>query len=124
MLRALRAGDGEDYPEALERRLGDLEPQFFLRNVPRAELHTDDVEFEHLALRAQGEDAHAAALAPLPPPAFPDQTSARRLLAHREEMRQLFFHADWTRHFGHELKAKLAERRRAIWTYDPEKESL
>ena len=123
----VRPGNDDDYPRELDARLGDLEPQFFLRNVPRAEHYLDDelrLEYVSLGDEDEIEDAHVAALTPLERPELLDRTSAQRLVAHRSEMRRLFFEADWSRHFGHELKTKLSERRRAVWSYDPDKETL
>ena len=124
VVRAIRPGTADDYPRELDDRLSDLEPQFFLRNVPRAEKYIDDLELNYVQVREAPEDAHAIVAAAYRPPEFVEQNNADRIGAHRREMRRLFFEADWTRHFGYELKTKLSELHRAVWNYDPDRETL
>jgi len=113
----------EEYPPELTQRMEALEPQFTLRNVPRVEYYAD----EELELdRSQGWQRDRMALLDeirmqrYRPPALFAEQALEEIRAYRRRIRQLFLQMPWERHFCRELKEELAERRIALWNYDPE----
>jgi hypothetical protein len=97
------------------------EPQFILRNIPRVEKFPDEwLEFDHSRVMVRDwhglvQEVHRQRYAP---PALLDELNLDRVTAYREGVRQLFFRADWSRHFCAELNKTLDG---PVWKYDPDR---
>jgi len=111
----------EDYPAELDSQMEFKEPQFILRNIPRVEKIVDDwLEFDHSRVMVRDwhglvEAVHRQRYAA---PELLGELNVARVAAYREGIRQLFFRADWSRHFCAELNRKLDG---PVWKYDPDK---
>lgn len=108
----------EDYPPELEKKMERREPQFFLRNIPRAEKFLDDEEYDRIRTmdRAWVDELERVRKPRYVPPELLDEMNLERVIAYRRDNRQLFCYEDWTRYFGRELKRTINV---AVWRYDP-----
>ena len=120
VIRAIRPMPEEDYPVELDRQLDLREPQFILRNTPRAErLEETALPFDR---SSAGGWTWRELLAEMSsgryePPNLGTDAGSAQAAEYRRDMRQLFFLNDWTRYFGREIKEN---HRGPMWAYDPD----
>lgn len=112
----------EAYPSALEEQLREVEPQFILRNIGRAERWTDSeepLEFERreVALGIEAPELEEVRRAKHAPPDLMDTMMLDLVQAEIAHRRFLFVESDWTRHFGRELKETITG---PLWRHDPD----
>lgn len=109
-----------DPPDGMESTLEHKTPQYFLRNVGRAEHSVDDSpRFEVEEVRDPSAEGLVGDLRSrrYEPPAFLDQWNLEEVVRVRRLFRDILFDDDWTRRFGRELKERI---RGPLFKYDPD----
>lgn len=108
-------------PDGIEGMLDERVPQFFLRNIQRAERELPD-EMEWKGSAGLPDVMNIKLVKDELPRRFPKP----ELLSHwniddmiwfRAMIQKYFHKTEWNRHFGHEIKEKLTG---PIWKYDPD----
>ena len=109
----------ENYPPELEKKMERKEPQFFLRNIPRAERFLEDEEYDRIqTMDRDWIDELTRARSPrYEPPELLEEMNLERVTTYRRDVRKLLCHTEWSRYFCRELKEDLSV---AIWRYDPD----
>ncbi|MBL6974412.1 MAG: hypothetical protein ISR64_01650 [Deltaproteobacteria bacterium] len=109
-----------DPPDGMDAALEHKTPQYFLRNVGRAERTTDDSpRFE---VEETGDPSMRGGVGDLPrmdyePPALLDRWNLEEVVRVRRLFRDILFDDDWTRRFGREIKERI---RGPLFKYDPD----
>ncbi len=116
LLRQRRELTSEEVTEAMEEakdRMGDVYPQFFLRNIGRSVRHADDQELTQefeLGLVPIREDSLEQGRTAVRTPQgvdFEEKSVSARFYETVEEARYLLFSEDWSRLFGREFKEEI-----------------
>lgn len=108
-------------PPGIDSQLEQRVPQFFLRNIARAEREVaEELPFEVTVVRDPEGERQLASLRKLryQPPELLKRWNLDEVLWLRSMLRHYLFDEDWRRRFGRELKEGI---RGPLYKYDPDK---
>ena len=109
-------------PDGIDAQLEEKVPQFFLRNIARAERELDDaMPFDVTATRDREAERQLAELRGLRyrPPALLKRWNLDEVIWLRALLKRLLYQEDWRRRFGRELKETV---RGPLFKYDPDRQ--
>lgn len=112
----------DELPSEVTEQMTEREPQFFLRNIARAERHADPEERVALeprpAVRGLAGGGHEGVVAFLHrPPELLGESSVAQMARQWQGARRLYNRVDWTRHVCRELRGAV---KGPLWRYDPD----
>lgn len=109
-------------PDGLDSQMAEKVPQFFLRNIARAERRVEDeMPFDVVATRDREAEKQLAELRNLryQPPALLKRWNLDDVLWLRAMLKRYLYQEDWRRRFGRELKETV---RGPLYRYDPDRD--